>query len=774
MHSFFTRYNFTDDESLIPFTSEAINSSLGTNTRTQNVSLFLNSTTAHFGNALRFSYGRTRLSFPPEKGSPLLFGSGPRAELPEQFDQTVETSYGRFGPFGATGPIGQLSIVPYSTVGIDVFNFPQGRVDNTFQLSDFVTWSGAEHSLKFGFEVRRSQLNSFSDRNARPLVAFGNGLVSSTCLSNPLCPFATDDGLLQGTDLAALGAPAGFLQTISTGPVADTTIGLRLTQYDFFVQDDWKVSSGPTLNFGLRYELQRAPTEVSGRIEQTFNLTPDQFSHLSPGGSPRDQLIINSGNQAFDASLSALQQFVAGRTKIHDTDRNNFAPRFGFAWDPFGNGKTALRGGFSLSYDASLGAVTSQSRNVFPTFVPVNLDPNFSPPTGRFLNSPVFFTFAPLGAPLIQPGTLNTYNLAGDAFATGLGTLFRQAPVFPGGSLSSNGLAFTLPEKKLNTGYAQHLVFSVEHQLADHYLVSASYVGSRGLHLVRFATPNAGLMSTPILFFPSPVGGSLSVFDLPPGLDPDVVGRPQQDLGAFTVFENSAGSTYHSLQLAVERRLTRDLQFRVNWTWGHALDEVSDPFDGRGFFSLPQDSSRLFLERASASFDARHRVACFITWEVPRMGDHPALSGWKVGAVTELQTGQPFTVNSSFDRNLDGNLTDRIDSLNGLIVDPGAFHSIRLEGGTSPANLLAERGQNGRVGRNAFRAQGLAVIDMALSRRFNLSEKSALDLRMEVFNVLNRTHFGIPVRILESAGFGRSFDTQVDPRSIRWGVEVSF
>ncbi|MEE8349051.1 MAG: carboxypeptidase-like regulatory domain-containing protein [Acidobacteriota bacterium] len=773
-HSFSARYNFTDDQSIIPFTSEAINSSLGTDTRTQNLSLYLNSTTTRYGNALRFSYGRTRLTFPPQQESPLLFGSSPSQLLPPRFAQVIETPYGRFGPFGATGPIGQLAIAPFSTIGVDVFNFPQGRTDNTFQISDFVTRTGGTHTLKMGFDIRRSQLNSFSDRNARPLVIFANGLVSTDCVFNPSCVFATDDGRLRGTDLAALGAPAGFLQTLSTGPVPDTTIGLRFTQFDFFVQEEWKVTESFTLNLGLRYELQTVPREVNDRIEGTFNLEADRFGHLEPTGSPDDQAIIIGGNRAFDDALGAVQNFLAGRERIYAADRNNLAPRLGFAWDPFGNGKTVIRAGYGISYDANLGAATSQSRNVFPTFAPINLDLNFNLPTGLILNSPSFFTFVPTGDPLIRPGSLNSYNLGEEAFATGLGSLFVQAPPFPGGSLSSNGLAFTLPEKHFENSYAQHLVFSAQRQWGDAYLVSASYVGTRGLHLTRFVTPNAGLIATPVLFSDPFVGEPLSIFDLPPVLSPTARGRPEQELGAYTVFQNSASSTYHSLQLSVEKRLSQGFQFQASWTWAHALDEVSDLFDGRAFFSLPQDSSRLGLERASANFDARHRLSWFFTWDLGTGSAHPLLKDWKLLALGEFQTGQPFTVNTSLDQNFDGNLTDRLDSVTGVTTNPQNPSSLELAPGVDPLNLLASRGEQGKVGRNSFRAQGIATIDLALSRSFSVAEETTFDVRLEVFNLLNRTHFGIPVRILESPGFGKTFDTQVRSRSIRLALKLSF
>src|SRR5207237_10836236 len=155
----------------------------------------------------------------------------------------------------------------YSTIGVDVYNFPQGRVDNTYQFSDFVTLVRERHRTRFGIDMRRSQLNSFADRNSRPLMVFGYGSIADGCMQSFFCPFATSDGMLHGTDLAAFGAPSGFLQALTTDPSANTTIGLRIGRYDLFVQDDWKIAKNLTLNLGLRYELQTVPHETHDRIE---------------------------------------------------------------------------------------------------------------------------------------------------------------------------------------------------------------------------------------------------------------------------------------------------------------------------------------------------------------------------------------------------------------------------------------------------------------------------------------------------------------------------
>ncbi len=773
-HSLAARYNFTDDRSILPFTGRALNSTLATATRTQNLSLFLNSTGSTLANSLRVSYGRTALSFPTEKSSPLLFGSKPVAGIPDQGGE-IPTLYGRFGPFGATGPIGQLQILPFSPIGVDVFNFPQGRVDNTFQWSDFVSLRRGGHVWKWGFDLRKSQLNSFTDRNSRPLVLFAPGLISQVCQGAFNCPFATPDGLLSGTDAASLGAPAGLLQTLSTEPVPNTSLGLDFNQIDLFVQDEWRISNSLLLSLGLRYEYQSVPRDRHGRIESAFGRAAGEFLHLEPAGSLEDRTIIETGNAAFDQSLESWNDFLGGRPQIYEPDSNNWSPRLGLAWDPTGVGRIVLRAGYSLLFDANLGAVTSRSRNVFPTFVPLNLDLSFSSsfqPGGRYLSQPAFLQFRPTGEPLVRPGTLNTYNLTDTAFATGIGTLFVQSPAFPGAALSSNGLAFTLPERDFQTPTVQTLYLGVEGRLLRDHTWSLSYVGTRTGHLTRFLTPNGGPISVPVLYSSATLG-PLRLASLPPTLNPAQPGRPESDLGSYTIFTNSAPAEFHSLQFSWERRFRKGLQFRAHWTWSHALDQVSDPFDARGFFALPQDVTHLDGEWASSNFDVRHRLAGFLIWEPPWEGSG-WVRNWRFSMTTELQGGQPFTVNTVLDRNLDGNLTDRLDSMNGILVGPGQAQQFALLPGTGIQDLVAERGRSGKVGRNTFRAPVLKLVDFAAGRRLSFDEERHLDVRIEMFNLFNSHNFGVPIRIVDSPAFGASFDQQSEPRNLRVMVRFFF
>jgi hypothetical protein len=197
--------------------------------------------------------------------------------------------------------------------------------------------------------------------------------------------------------------------------------------------------------------------------------------------------------------------------------------------------------------------------------------------------------------------------------------------------------------------------------------------------------------------------------------------------------ENSASSSYHSMQISVLRRSAAGLAFRSSWTWSHAIDEVSDMFDARSFFALPEDSTHPGNERASANFDVRHRLSGFVTWN--------RFDRWDLSLTGEYQTGQPYTINTVIDRNKDGNLTDR---------PPG-------------------------IGRNTARAAGIATVDAAVSRRFVPPTKSwNIQAGIEAFNIFNHTNPGIPLRILESPGFGKSFDTQLQSRTVRLTTKLSF
>jgi hypothetical protein len=759
------RYNFTDDDTILPVTGEALFSSLRALVRTQNLSILFDSPiSARAANQFRLSYGRTSLRF-EEVRNPFLLPAGKnltnareRAFLlnaPYVFNgSTAAESFFRtvdgLDTEAITGPLGQVVVTGYSPIGVDVFNFPQQRTNNTYQLADTFIYDRSNHRITTGFDVRWTHLNSFLDRNFRPLAVF-NGAQDVARLVDPTTPTINQQGFYFGRDYLAVGAPTGFFQTFSR--VADSTIGLRYWQNNLFFADQIRVRPNFTLTLGLRYELNTVPKEMNSRIESTFN-------------SPEVQQYIAFERQftrdIFGQSVSGFENFLAGRFKIYKTDANNIAPHIAFAWDPFKTGKTSIRGGYGIYYDQVLGAVISQSRNVFPNFLTINFG-GFNPdcvadPAGcsqtlfhRLVAENPYFTFA-------RPGTLNQYGATASPVGAMIASLFLTNV--------TTGPGFILPDAHLKTPYAQHWGLTVERELWRDFLFSIAYVGTKGTSLLRVATPNLGPNSIAYVgsIFseqPLPDAPLFPVFrgiNVPPsrsGEIPDF--RPFPFLGSFTSIESDSNSNYHSLQVQLNKRFAHGVQLTTAYTWSHAIDEASDLFDMAGAPALPQDSFNRAAERGDANFDIRHRFAYSLIWDLPGFGRKDIFGGWRLASIGSFQTAQPYSVLFCCDINRDGNASDRISFINSSGFDPG----------TAP--------------RNTFRAQGMALINLAINKIFNFGEDNRMEIRSEFFNLLNRAHYGIPVNRLFFGNLGiepltqkNYVDTRVPARTIQFALKYNF
>ena len=297
-----------------------------------------------------------------------------------------------------------------------------------------------------------------------------------------------------------------------------------------------------------------------------------------------------------------------------------------------------------------------------------------------------------------------------------------------------------------------------------------------GRHLLRFTTPNLGSSLTisptelssdldPVLPFPV-ISGAVQI-----------PARPVANVGAVNQFETTAGSAYNSLQLGLRERFIRSkLNFQAYYTFSKAVDDVSDVFDLAGAYVLPQDSFNLSAERGPANFDRRHSFVYSFSLEVPASDRNLLLRllarNVQVAGTGRVASGQPFTVNSTIDVNLDGNLTDRLNATNGLQITGIGQTPLRL----TTANLLgmlASFGQDGRIGRNSFTAGGLVDLDLAVTKGFVFGSRS-LRFRTELFNFPNRTNFGIPVRQLEATGFGNATKTITPGRRIQFVIKYEF
>ncbi|MBV9210190.1 MAG: hypothetical protein JOZ52_06150, partial [Acidobacteria bacterium] len=218
-----------------------------------------------------------------------------------------------------------------------------------------------------------------------------------------------------------------------------------------------------------------------------------------------------------------------------------------------------------------------------------------------------------------------------------------------------------------------------------------------------------------------------------------------------------------------------------NYTYSRATDDASDVFDLAGSPALPQNSLTFAGERGPSNYDVRHRVSYSSISTLPEMRNRNSFlrflfGGMQFASMGFFHTGQPFTVNSIYDINLDGNLTDRLNTLNGIVLTGDRSHPITTSS-RDPIflrNMLAPTGEDGRIGRNTFRTGKVMMGNVAVIKNYNVAEGKVLTFRVEIFNVFNRANFGVPIRTLESPGFGRVIDTVTPARRIQFALKYSF
>jgi hypothetical protein len=803
------RYNISDESSILPVTGGGIFSSLEPRLRTQNVASYISTNfTPNTAQIIRLSYGRTSSHFDPVSSDGLL----PSLALPNtplllnaplllnvttppasgaryvSASSTTGSAILQSLGYGAitdseqiTGPLGQVNIAGFSPVGVDVNNFPQTRANNTFQWADNVTHVHGRQTFTGGFDIRRTQINSDLNRNARPLAVFGGllnpggrlPLVNSATCSPADASCVLSQEVFTGATLAAAGVPTGFFQTLSAQP--DSSLGIRFTQFNFFFQDEIHIRPDLVLTAGVRYELNTVPHTVGKKLEDAF----DRNALLSDAEATQAQCPGRC------ADLTSFFQDIPDYSVGFGSDPWAIHPRLGFAWNPEGTGGFAIRGGFGTYSSPSPGIVLDQSRSAFPDYIPLNVV-NFSIPSNggsllfnlanqqvRTLN-PYLDVISPNTLNQLVPGTNPVQLLAIDLYSL-RGSL---SPTFP-------ALDLVLPAANLRNPRSYQFGLTVEKELPWKTMGSVAYVGTIGVSLFQMSTPDLGLDRSLVQFandvpliVAQPAQGQNVVFPFFEGImRPPQTSRVSNSFTVVpTLFESSASSTYNSLQMELRRQYFQNLEFGTAFTYSHAIDNASDFFDTAGSFALPQDSVHP-SERGSSGFDSRLRSVTHFVWDLPiRPTKMKWLGSWKLVGVFTSQSGQPYTVNTSIDVNRDGNLTDRIQNVGLLLIGGGGDPRVqlRLAPGVSPLGLLAPDGQDGAEGRNTFRAPGIISLDAALVKDFTFRERHAITFRMEGFNVLNRVNFGIPVRVLEAPGFGTSFNTTVPARTLQLALKYTF
>lgn len=573
-------------------------------------------------------------------------------------DDSTATDWGR--ELGITGTLQHaipdrlgmgppvVSVTGFTSVSPN--NNPFIRTHNFRQASYVLAQGFANHSVKFGGEIRTQQMALDDWRNPQGTFTF-TGRYSG----NPFADFL-------------LGFPS---QTT-------TFVGLvfmeqKTWQTAMFAQDEWRVSPSVTLNYGLRYEYQAPDREVENRWG-TFIPELGQSVQVGSSGVP---------------------------SSIRHAEKDNFAPRVGVVWDMSGDGSRALRGGYGLY-------LTSFVHNIA-----------FSS-----------YANAPLGQNLVFVSAATPTITLSDPFPRSFGT----------DTVTTSGMQRDFPQGKVNR-------WSVDFQqeLTRSSMISIGYVGSKSYNLTRQYNIN------------QPVLGPGSIASR----------RPFPNFGDITWTDGTGSATYNSLETKYQRRLNRGLDLLVAYTLSKAIDDgvVSDDAGGGVLNSYDRDA-----ERALSAWDRRHRFVASGSYMLPFA--NAFARAWQVSAIWQITSGSPFTPTLSGDVAGIGNLGNQRPNLVGDPELSGDERSINRWFNTA-AFAIPAAGTFGNAKRNILTGPGHNTLDMAVSRRFGLPRDADLQIRFEMFNVLNRANFLLPVRTVDSPTFG-TITTAGPARQGQIGVKLAW
>jgi len=478
-----------------------------------------------------------------------------------------------------------------------------------------------------------------------------------------------------------------------------------------YFQDYYKVTRRLALNFGLRYEPALPWREIKGRVEQ-FRLSglmagihSTRFPNAPAGVYfPGDPGVPENGIEA---------------------NLKNFAPRLGFAYDIFGDAKTSLRGGTGMFYDTRIPGIINN----------------------RFVDVTPFSPQLILSTSGVTPGTISDPLCAQASTQAKLGCT-AQANLFPApfpppstATFAPNLLVVSWdPAHNYQTPALYNWNLGIERQLPSDILVRAAYVGSHGSHLKET-----------IAFNVSPVGGGTPRLNAIAGRN--VFGTtnngPTQD-------SQDINSSYHSLQLSAEKRMSRGLTILGNYTWSKSIDDLPN---GGGVADIGADTVsarpwddplRHELDRGPSDFDHAHRFVASYVWQLPDLSKRSGLArhvlgGWELSGLATAQTGRPFTVLSGVNNSGTGIGQDRANLI-GDPYGPGACAAAKIT--ISCVDWLNRSSFQpnpsrtfGNAGKGSIRLPNSYTWDAGLSKNFPFTERLKLQFRAEFFNVLNHANF---------------------------------
>lgn len=577
---------------------------------------------------------------------------------------------------------------------------PADFIRNQYQVSDEFNLVRGKHSISFGGSAIRGQ------------VLLRNQFRTSGSFS-----FTADN-----TNDALASYLLGYVRTFTQG-YGEFKDNLMNT-YNLFVQDDFHVARRFTLNLGLRYEPMYVWREMKNRIAQ--------FSVSDYVAGKTSQVYINAPRGLLFPGDPGVPRWGV------KPSLNNFAPRVGFAWDVFGDGRTSVRGGGGVFFDSIQNGIFN---NRFVDVTPFSPQFSLTQPEGTFSN-PYLGHTVPYPAPFPPP---------------------KDAP-FPGPVLAitydpANGGKFLTP-----TIYNYNLI--IERQLTNSWLARVAYVGSQSRHLLETLELNPAVYTA---------GSTLSAD----------ARRAFQPYGSISQNAMDVNSGYNSLQFTAQKRYSKGSTLLFNYTWAKSIDTM--PYS-QGITTIAQGGNspipwnfpgRHQADRGVSEFDHAHRMVVSFVYELPKMSGHGMLvraiaGGWQWNGILTAQSGGPLTVTAGKDQSQTGLGTDRAMYLGG-----DAYGGVCGASGpcvpwlSASAFGLPATGAFGNVGKGFLRGPNLVGMDTGIFKEFAWRERARFQFRAEFFNVFNRVNFNNPNVNASSGGFG-TITSAADPRIGQLALKVLF
>jgi len=611
----------------------------------------------------------------------VLFGANYFNQLFSDFNNSFDTqAMGLFLSPGATNNGQPIHGAPNIVIG----NFeqigltpPEGRSDLTWHLTDIVSYSTGKHQFRFGGEVRQAHLNEFYHRRGTGKFVFDGlqGPWSGAAGCGAAAPTAACTAL--GNRLANAEALADYLAgRVSTSSIAvgNPERWVVVNAYNLYFQDSWQFTKRLNLNFGLRYE------------------------YFGPLHSDKKDLAVFTPN-------NGLQIQGAGISSIFPPDRNNFAPRLGFAYQPLDKGDLVVRGGIGVFFDQ------------------INLNPflDFRPPA----NAADGLQDNPIGPAAVSNYSQSNYNWQTIQTTSPTGSIFPDvkrcstlnvATQAATDDCGTNTFAVYSVNQNFRAPYFFNYNLQVEKSFGNAAVFQVGYVGSQGRKLNVMLSINNPQLA---LLYPN---------------------------AGIILQENSIGtSNYNSLQTVFRLRSWHGLTSTVGYTWSHSLDEVSQ------YRAVVADSQNIKVDYGNSDNDTRHLFTTSIVYDVPKAPwahgwSNYLVNGWQVSSLWNFHTGQPYSITLPF-LNLVG---DPFASDSQYTVSHSFTRDIIQKGqSTGPgaqwfnpnAFAAAAPGTFGNVARNKYYGPRYGAVDLSVFKNLSFTERLKVQLRAEMFNLLNRVNF---------------------------------